>query len=190
MLESQEQDYDFYEPEVEDLRQAALVLLDHCLTDGVPDDLLDFIDDQLAQQPPNLPLLHALAGDIHHRLLGLRADLFNVRNQFLRQALVDFKLDLSAFVPPQALHEYHFMTSTALIEFVRPQRRLSKAERQSLRQSFEASTRLAHQLNEDVLLTEDMLLYVVDWLDGLSVSAVRQGWFETVIPRPMISLIH
>jgi len=35
-----------------------------------------------------------------------------------------------------------------------------------LRQAFEASTRLAHQLNEDVLLAEDVLLYVVDWLDG------------------------
>jgi len=190
MLESQEQDYSSYEPEVEDLRQVALALLDHCLTDGVPDDLLDFIDDQLAQQPPNLSLLHALAGDIHHRLIGLRADLFNVRDQFLRQVLNEFKVDLSPFVPPQALHEYHAVPSSALIDFIRPQRRLTLSERKTLRQTFEASTRLAHQLNEDVLLAEDVLLYVVDWLDGLSISAVRQGWFETVIPRPITGFIH
>jgi hypothetical protein len=190
MLEPQQQDYDEYEPEVEDLRQVALTLLDHCLTDGVPDDLLDFIDDQLAQQPPNLQFLQVFAGDIHQRLLGLRADLFNVRDQFLRQAQADLNLDLSAFAPPQALHEYHVMTSAALLDFIRPQRKLSQAERRNLRQSFEASTRLAHQLNEDVLLAEDMLLYVVDWLDGLSIATVRQGWFSNAMPRPSTTRIH
>jgi hypothetical protein len=191
VLDASSLDYDEYEPEIEDLRQAALALLDHCLTDGIPDALLDFIDDQLAQQPPPLALLQALAGDIHQRLLGLRSDLFNVRDQFLRQAMTDFSLDLSLFAPQQALHEYHTIPGAALMKFIRLQRKgLTTAQRRSLRRSFEASTRLAHQLNEDVLLAEDVLLYVVDWLDGLSVSAVRQSWLYAAAAPPLNTHIH
>jgi hypothetical protein len=191
MLDMEQPQYDEFEPELEDLRQAALTLLDHCLTDGVPDDLLDFIDYQLVQQPPPLRLLQALAGDIHHRLIGLRADLFNVRDQFLRQALREFQVDLSLFAPPQALHEYHAMTSADLMTFIRGQkRRLTAHERRALQQSFEASTRLAHQLNEDVLLAEDMLLYVVDWMDGLSITVVRQGWIQSALVLPPTTRIH
>jgi hypothetical protein len=161
------------------LRSEAMDLFERCLTEGVPDYLMGFIEEQIAQDPPRLDVLRELAEDLHQRLLGLREYHFDVREQVLRTLRDDFHIDLSPLAPANALERYHMLELDRVMGFLHEQNpALTRKDQFLLRKMVEASLEMASQLHEDVVMTQELFFCVMDWADGLSATIARQFWFD------------
>src|SRR5262245_38004075 len=77
------------------LRLEAMDLFERCLTEGKPDCLQAFFEQQISQEPPRLQLLRDIAEDLHQRLLSLREYHFDVRDRVMRSLHDDFKVDIT-----------------------------------------------------------------------------------------------
>lgn len=156
------------------LRLEAMDLFERCLTEGSPDFLMAFIEQQLTENPPRLELLEQVAEDLHQRLLGLREYHFEVRNRMLQTLRNDFQVDLGEIAPPDALDQYHQLTPEQILQQVHKQNpRLSTQEKTVLRRVIDASLDMAKQLYHDKEMTEGFLDVIWDWTDGLSVIVAR-----------------
>ncbi len=159
------------------LRLEAMDLFERCLTEGCPDYLFAFIEEQILVDPPRLDLLHQVAEDLHQRLLGLRENHFDLRNQVLQTLQNDFQVNLAVFSPADALDQYHLLSSDLIVKQVCEQNpRLTLQDQSLLRKRLESSLGMAAQLYEDKAMTEGLLDYILDWTDGLSVTLARRGY--------------
>jgi hypothetical protein len=156
------------------LRLEAMDLFERCLTEGCPDYLIAFIEQQITEVPPRLDLLQQVAEDLHQRLLGLREYHFDVRNQVFQTLQRDFQVDLGKIAPPDALDQYHLLSSEQILRHVCEQNpRLTPQDQSLLRKVLESSLDMASQLYEDKEMTEGFLDFILDWADGLSVVVAR-----------------
>ena len=172
------------------LRLEAMNLFERCLTEGNPDSLMAFIEQQIVQEPPRLDLLNDVAEDLHQRLLALREYHFDVRDRVLRTLRNDFQVDLSIVAPSNALDEYHLLNLDNVVDVMHRQNpRLDLGEQQLLRSVLEASLEMASQLYNDVGMTEVLFDYVLDWVNGLSAKAAQRFWFQDWEDPPQ-SIIH
>ncbi|HEX2907679.1 MAG TPA: hypothetical protein VHO69_12495 [Phototrophicaceae bacterium] len=161
------------------LRAEAMDLFERGLTEGTPDYLMGFIEEQIAQEPPRLDVLRELAEDLHQRLLGLREYHFDVRERVLRTLRDDFHIDLSLLAPANALDRYHKLELEAIIQFLHEQNpALTRNDDFLLRKMLEASLEMAAQLHEDVTMTQELFHCVMDWIDGLSATLARRFWLD------------
>lgn len=171
------------------LRLEAMDLFERCLTEGCPDYLTAFIEQQLTQEPPRIELLQDVAQDLHQRLLGLREYHFDVRDRVLRTLRNDFQVDLSDIAPSDALARYHLLNPEHVLQYACNQNpHLKSRDQYMLRKILEASLDMASQLSADIEMTEDLFSFVMDWSDGLSTTAARRYWLHTweASPHSMI----
>ncbi len=179
MIENSRMEGLFLLAELSYLRSEAMDLFERCLTEGSPNHLMNFIEEQIMQDPPRLDVLRELAEDLHQRLLGLREYHFDVRERVLRTLRDDFHIDLSPLAPANALERYHLLKPEGVMRFLRDQNpRLTNKEEFLLRKMVEASLEMAAQLHRDVVMTEDLFFCVMDWADGLSATVARRFWGE------------
>jgi hypothetical protein len=156
------------------LRLEAMDLFERCLTEGCPDYLTAFIEQQITEEPPRIDLLQQVAEDLHQRLLGLREYHFDVRNQVLQTLQKDFQVNLSAIAPPDALDQYHLLSPDQILRYVCEQNpRLTPHDQSLLRKVLDSSLDMAAQLHEDKEMTEEIMDFILDWADGLSVTMAR-----------------
>jgi hypothetical protein len=152
-------------------------LFERCLTEGSPDHLIGFIEEQITQDPPRLDVLRDLAEELHQRLLGLREYHFDVRERVVRTLHDDFHIDLSPLAPPNAMERYHLLELDRVMHFLRDQNpMLTHKEEILLRKMIEASLEMAARLHQDVVMTQDLFYCVMDWVDGLSATIARRFW--------------
>lgn len=177
MVENSRLESLFQLTELSYLRSEAMDLFERCLTEGSPDSLIVFIEEQITQEPPRLDVLRDLAEDLHLRLLGLREYHFDVRERVLRTLQDDFHIDLSPLAPPNAMERYHLLELDLVMGFLRDQNPLlTRKEEYLLRKMIEASLEMAARLHQDVTMTQDLFYCVMDWLDGLSATIARRFW--------------
>lgn len=165
--------------ELEYLRAEAMDLFERCLTEGTAEVMTAFLEEQITHDPPRLDLLSDIAEDLHQRLLSLREYHFDVRDRVVRLLRNDFQVDLTRLSQPSALAEYHLLELDGLLQsvgFENPD--LSNRDLDLLRKVLETSLEMAHQLHEDVHMTEQLLEFVLDWVDGLGIHAIRRSWFN------------
>jgi hypothetical protein len=159
------------------LRMEAMDLFERCLTEGKPDCLQTFIEQQILQEPPRLQLLRDVAEDLHQRLLSLREYHFDVRDRVIRTLRDDFKVDITPIAPANALDDYHLLALDNVLEYFRQQNaRLTSQDEVLLRNMLEASLEMASQLHGDVVMTEHLYTYIIDWLSALNVTIARRSW--------------
>lgn len=159
------------------LRLEAMDLFERCLTEGKPDCLQAFIEQQILQEPPRLQLLRDIAGDLHQRLLSLREYHFDVRDRVLRTLRDDFKVDISPLAPANALESYHLLPLKDVLRRLREQNtNLTDQDAVLLHNMLEASLEMASQLHGDIAMTEHLHAYILDWLNGLHAMAARRAW--------------
>lgn len=72
----------YFMSEKDYLRLEAMDLFERCLTEGIPDYLMVFIEQQIVCTPPRLDLLNDMAEDLRGRLVSLR----EVRDQILKNS--------------------------------------------------------------------------------------------------------
>lgn len=157
------------------VRLEAMSLFERCLSEGAASAFEAFVEEQVYREPPEIELLRDVAEDLHQRLLALREHHFDIRDQALRRLHDDYFVDLTPLSPPDALDRYHLLDAEAAVTFFRQQQQLSGDEL-SLRRVLEASTTMAGQLYNDVLMTEYLYDFVTDWVMGLCALVARQGW--------------
>ena len=158
------------------LRMEAMDLFERCLTEGKPDCLQTFIEQQILQEPPRLQLLRDVSEDLHQRLLSLREYHFDVRDRVIRTLRDDFKVDITPIAPASALEDYHLLRLDNVLEYCQQNARLTSQDEVLLRNMLEASLEMASQLHGDVVMTEHLYTYIIDWLNGLNVTIARRSW--------------
>jgi hypothetical protein len=171
------------------LRLEAMDLFERCLNEGQTLPLEAFVEQQISQEPPRLELLREVAEDLHQRLLALRENHFNVRERVLRTLRDDFSLDLSPLIPLNALESYHRLNLDEAIGFLSQQMPLADKDESALRIALDASLGTAEQVHRDVVMTERLYDYVMDWLMGLNATMVRRFWSDTIF-RATVERIH
>ena len=159
------------------IRLEAMSLFEQCLSDGAAKAFEAFVEEQVYHEPPEIELLRDVAEDLHQRLLALREHHFDIRDQALRRLQDDYLVDLTPLTPPDALDRYHLLDAEAAVTFFRQKHQISgEGDELRLRRLLEASTTMAGQLYNDVLMTEYLYDFVTDWVMGLCALVARQGW--------------
>lgn len=158
------------------LRSEAMELFELCLTEGKPDLLMDFIEEQIVQVPPQLELLQGVADDLQQRLITLRESLFDARHRVVQTLKDGYRVDLTVLAPANALEDYHRLDLNEIMGLIGAQRSSGEINANDVRQIVESSLQTATQISNDVLMTGDLLEYVLDWAEALSAWSVRQAW--------------
>lgn len=171
------------------LRLEAMDLFERCLTEGKTSPLETFVEQQISQEPPRLELLREVAEDLHQRLLALRESHFDVRERVLRTLYDDFRLDISPLIPLNALESYHRLNLDEVLRFLSQQPPFADHDELALRTALDASLGTAAQVHRDVVMTEELYEYVMDWLMGLNATMARRTWADTVL-RPTTEWVH
>jgi hypothetical protein len=162
---------DLFDPEV--LCAQGIDLYDRAITEGKPELLLQFIEEQLGQRPPRVAILRELAEHLHQRLIALREQYFEARDRVLYIIHKRFDIDLSPFyaVSPDA---YHQVPIDDLINAVFEQHPLRPDIQYSLRRILKVSHAIAAQVYRDMQLTEQMHGALQDWLAGIASLNARR----------------
>lgn len=172
------------------LRMEAMDIFERCLTEGRPDLLIAFVESQILHDPPRVQLLQELGDDLHCRLLALREYRFDVCERVIRALRSDFQVDLSQCVPAGSLQNYHLLSAEQLVRFVAHKNpHVLPEDLPLLHKLFEASLDMARQLHRDVAMTEELLLYVMEWSDALSVLELRGTWLNEW-EQNLVNVIH
>jgi hypothetical protein len=150
--------------EINYLRLEAMELFERCLTEGRPNALEAFIEQQISRDPPLLELLREIAEDLHQRLLSLREYRSDLLDRVTRTLTDDFGLQISGFTMGDPLTEIEKRLEDLSGD------NLTEEEIILLRKMLDASLQTAGQLREDS--------YIVDWLNGLNATAARRFWTD------------
>lgn len=159
--------------EINYLRLEAMDLFERCLAEGRTDTLESFIEQQISRDPPRLELLREVADDVNQRLLGLREYRYDILERAWRMVQEEFDMLLEHIDQPEAIESLNF---TAIEQASRLAEHLSHEERVLLRKMLDTSRETAAQLQNDILMTERLYRYLLDWVDGLSVTFMQRYW--------------
>lgn len=158
------------------MRLQAMDLFERCLTEGKPDSLKHFIDHQISEDPPPLPLLREVAEDLHERLMGLHEYYLETWDRTLLTLQREYGLpfDLHRLSAPFDRFERDSVLQS--IRSVNPE--LSGDPEVALHKLLDTSLETATQLRADIAMTERLYVYISDWVAGLSATVGRRFWAQ------------
>ncbi|MBL8116018.1 MAG: hypothetical protein J0L63_00910 [Anaerolineae bacterium] len=160
--------------EQNNLRAEAMEIFERCLTEGTPIYLEEFIQSQLWLEPPPLDLLQGLAQDVHQRLITLRETHFDVRNRLISEIQMRFAVDLAPLFLTQDLDTYQQVEMASVFAYVTTQYPdVTPESHLAIKKYLSLGLANASQISSDVALVRDLLDYLLDWLDALSISLVH-----------------
>lgn len=172
------------------LRTQAMDLYERCLTEGKPDYLIGFVENQLLLEPPPLELLYDLMQDLHHRWVTLREHLFDTRNRLLNGLWSNYQIDLNSSGIVHSLDEFHLIDPDQMLASIgRAYPALSKRDLRRVRKEIVTSLTVGYQLYSDALMTTRMIKFVQDWAAGLGTDEIRRSWTDR-LDQNSTSRIH
>ena len=158
------------------IRGQALDLFDRCLAEGDGTPVMAFIEKQIILDPPDLQLLSEIADDLQQRLMVLRSNHFDTRDNVVH-AFGALGVDVTPAVPANALKEYHQIQPGALITLAYKQGTpLNHEDTSRLIRLVEESTRSAARLAREIEMAMQLQTMLHDWLEALSVTTSRRYW--------------
>jgi len=176
--------------ELTELRLEALQLFEQALATGDISDLVHFIERHLAEEPPHLLLLHALAEDLEQRLLTLRTHLADVRERVVRLLQDAYGVDITPLAPDDELERYHTLQSAAIIDHVLTTNAGAAADVILLRHLIGASLSKAAQLQAELRLTGQVFALLDDWLAAIKATAARRYGHFPHESTPHLDWLH
>ncbi len=187
MLGAFNSQYLFEMAEQAQLRILALDLFDRCLAEGNAAPIVAFVEHHVAGDPPQLQLLRDFAEDLQLRLLSLRSNYYDVRNNVVRTFTEGYGVDISPLVPANALERYHLIDPQQVLAYALQHGAvLSTQDKLLLGKLLEVSIKTAERLHNDIQFTTDLQNMVLDWFDALSSTVGRRYWSEQPPPKPTI----
>ena len=158
------------------MRLQAMDLFERCLTEGKPDSLKSFIEQQISQEPPRLILLREVSEDLHERLIGLHEYYLDIWERTLMTLKRDFGLQFDQRTLSAPFDRFEI---EPLLEKIRASNDgLTSDEEAVLRKMLDTSLETAMQLRADIAMTERLYVYISDWIAGLSATVGRRFWAE------------
>jgi hypothetical protein len=159
------------------LRMEAMDLFERCLTEGDPKLLEIFVEQQISQDPPRLELLREVAEDLHHRMLELHANRYDVRERMIRVLREDFGIEAGALLPLSSLRPDQALSLNDTLSLLQERdHTLSEQDFGLIRKRLDATQSLEFQLHRDVMMTQYLYNYVMDWVMGLNAIHTQRYW--------------
>jgi hypothetical protein len=158
------------------MRLQAMDLFERCLTEGKPDSLKHFIDRQISEDPPPLPLLREVAEDLHERLMGLHEYYLETWDRTLLTLQREFGLP---FDQHRLSAPFDRFERDSVLQSIRTANTSLNSEAETaLHKLLDTSLETATQLRSDIAMTERLYVYISDWVAGLSATVGRRFWAE------------
>jgi hypothetical protein len=166
-------------PEHSQLYKEAIQLLDHCLAQKNTDRLVAFVEQQVVVEPPNLDFLRDFAEGLSQRVLALRTNLYDIRDNVVRVFGKDYAIDITPLTPANAIERYYALRPDEVLAYVRKQPNLpSENDLMILTKLLEVSLLTATRLTAEIALARELEALVRDWQEALSNSLGRRSWPE------------
>jgi hypothetical protein len=161
----------------------ALDLFDRCLTNGNLAPIISFVEQQIARQPTDFDLLRNFADDLQQRIVSLRTNLYDLRNNLVALCAEQYHTDITSLIPAEALAELYLVVPASVLDFVYAQHPgLAPAEQQVLIRYVDDTIQTAIQIQGDMEMTELLYDMVLDWFDALCADASRHEWWDARPP--------
>jgi hypothetical protein len=161
--------------ELKRMRDEALELYDYCLAEGNIGPLQQFIEEQLALDPPPLLLLYEIADDIRLRVLTLREHYYDVRNQVVHVLRDMFHIDVGQIIPSDADIKTHPIDETTIMAILQSNgTQINDEERILLVELFQQAGQTASQLQQDIQITQTLQDMVLDWITAFAALSARE----------------
>lgn len=155
-------------------------LYERCLQLGTPGLMLEFIEEQIAQQPPRTSVLRELCDELQQKLLALNETYFEARDRLLYIIRTRFALDLDPLVAPKP-EVYHQLPIDDLINSIVQQKPLSAEDEYRLRRILKVSHVMSAQVYTDAAITQQIFSALDEWLRALATqNARRTGEYRAV----------
>ena len=158
------------------MRLEAMDLFDICLTEGKPDRLVAFIEQQISQDPPRIELLRDVADDFNQRVLGLHENYLDAWHGTLDTLQSDYGLNVDQEFASKPFSDADVDAMMGRLQTHDAD--LDDQEAVRLRQALLSALETATQLRADIAMTERLYVYLSDWIDGLNATVARRYWAE------------
>ena len=166
-------------PEHSQIYTEAIRLLDHCLAQKNTDALVAFVEQQVIIDPPNLDFLRDFAEALSQRVLALRTNLYDIRDNVVRVFGKDYGIDITPLTPPNAIERYYQLLPDQVLAYVRQQPNLPpETDLLMLTKLVEISLVTAARLSAEISLARELEMLVKDWREAVSSSLGRRSWPE------------
>jgi hypothetical protein len=161
-------------------------LYERCIQLGNPALMLEFLEEQIAQEPPRTSVLRELCDELQQKLMALHETYFEARDRVLYVIRTRFALDLDPLIAPKP-DVYHQLPIDDLITSIVQQKPLTLEDESRLRRILKVSHVMAAQVYNDAEITQQIVKPMDDWLRALATqNARRTGEYRAVNTNDLI----
>lgn len=165
-------------------------LLESCMAEQSPLRLEAFIQHKALTHDTPVDLLQDLAESVHQHMIALQESLFELRTTMLKSLNEQYHVDLVQLAPPDLIEDYYHLELDEALAFVAARYpHLSDSDLVTVCHTLHNSVNRAGEITQSIRLMRQMLEYVFDWAEALSVSTVQDYWCLTQKQTPY-SRIH
>jgi hypothetical protein len=156
----------------------AVELLERCLAEKSSSLLESFMQRKMLDNPVMaIDMFQDLAESVHQHMIALQESLFDMRTITLNTLKRDFKIDLAPLVPLELIEEYHALElDEALVYVTSRYPNLSDADLVSVCHNLHNTVLRAGQITQSLVLVREILEYIFDWSEALSVFTIQKYW--------------
>ncbi len=168
----------------------AVDLLDRCLAERSSRLLEDFMQRHMLNNPASIEVLQDLAESVHQHMIALQESLFDIRADMLKSLKDKFNIELTPLVPLELIEEYNALELDEALAFVISRYpHIPDSDLVIICHTLHNAVSRARQITQSILLVRQILDYIFDWSEALSINQVQMYWqmgYQTVHP----TLLH
>ncbi len=155
----------------------AVDLLDRCLAERSSRLLEEFMQRHMLNNPASIDVLQDLAESVHQHMIALQESLFDIRAEMLKSLQDQFKIDLSPLVPLELIEDYDALELDEALAFVVSQYpHFADTDLVIICHIMHNAVSRAGQITQSLKLVRQILEYIFDWSEALSVFVVKAYW--------------
>ncbi len=155
----------------------AVDLLDRCLAERSSRLLEEFMQRHMLNNPASIDVLQDLAESVHQHMIALQESLFDIRAEMLKSLQHQFKIDLATLVPLELIEDYDAVELDEALAFVVSQYpHLADSDLVIICHVMHNAVSRAGQITQSLKLVRQILEYIFDWSEALSVFVVKAYW--------------
>lgn len=166
-------------------RSEVAELLEGCLAEQSSLRLESFIQHNVLTNDSPVNVLQDLAESVHQHMIALQESLFELRSTMLQSLNENCHVDLVQLAPADLIEDYYNLELDEALAFVATRYpHLTDSELVTVCHILHNSVHRAGEITHSIRLVRQMLEYVFDWAEALSISAVQDYWHFTQKQSP------
>ena len=170
----------------------AVELLDRCLAERSTTLFEQFMQRHMLSNPASIDVLQDLAESVHQHMVALQQSLFDIRANMLRTLEQQFKIDLTPLVPLELIEDYDgLQLDEALAYVVSQYPHLADNDLVMICHTLHNGVYRAGQITQSIVLVRQILNYIFDWAEAMSVFVVKSYWhWQSDVSQVRPTLLH